>query len=346
MQQVLNNEELAFLSGQLAMILHSGISTLEGISILKEDSPEGEGREILSKVYDSLEETGDLAESMRGTGCFPDYFVKMTEIGDRSGELEEVMRSLSTYYERQQALYNSIRNALTWPLILLAMLFAVLAVLMSQVMPVFEEVFEQLGMEISGVTSIAFRLSNAMQQISAVILVLFVAFVILVLVSMKNASLRNSVMGILNHLPLVRKVNELLTCSRFSHTLSLAFHSGLDMGEGFSLAADLIEDPIAKEKLQKASLQMDEGLDFGEALRKSGIFSGLNARMASVGFRTGAAETALEEISLRCQDEADERIQSAVSAIEPAITAILSILTGLILVSVMLPLLGVMSNIG
>ncbi|MCD8346806.1 MAG: type II secretion system F family protein [Lachnospiraceae bacterium] len=346
MRQVLNNEELAFLSGQLAMILHSGISTLEGISILKEDSPAGEGQEILNEVYNSLEENGDLAEAMRGTGCFPDYFVKMTEIGDRSGELEEVMRSLSTYYERQQALTGSIRDALTWPLILLAMLFAVLAVLMSQVMPVFEEVFEQLGMEISGVTSVAFRLGSVMQQISAVVLVLFVAVVILVLVSLKNNSLRSKVMGVLNHLPLVCTVNELLTCSRFSHTLSLAFHSGLDMGEGFTLAADLIDDPAAKEKLQKASLQMDEGMDFGEALRDSGIFSGLNARMASVGFRTGAAETALEEISLRCQDEADARIQSAVSAIEPAITAILSILTGLILVSVMLPLLGVMSNIG
>ncbi|MCD7834832.1 MAG: type II secretion system F family protein [Lachnospiraceae bacterium] len=346
MRQVLNNEELAFLSGQLAMILHSGISVLEGIFILKEDSPAGDGQEILTEVYNALEETGDLAESMRGTGCFPDYFVKMTEIGDRSGELEEVMRSLSTYYERQQTLSGSIRDALTWPLILLAMLFAVLAVLMSQVMPVFKEVFEQLGMEISGVTSVAFRLGNAMQYISAIVLVLFVAFVLFVLVSLKNVSLRASLMGILNHLPLVRTVSELLTCSRFSHTLSLAFHSGLDMGEGFTLAVDLIDDPAAKEKLQKASQQMDEGMDFGEALRDSGIFSGLNARMASIGFRTGAAETALEEISLRCQDEADARIQSAVSAIEPAITAVLSILTGLILVSVMLPLLGVMSGIG
>ncbi len=346
MRQVLNDSELAFLSGQLAMILHSGISVLEGISILRDDSPAGEGQEILGEVYDSLEMSGDLAEAMRGTGCFPDYFIKMTEIGDRSGELEEVMRSLSVYYERQHALVGSIRDALTWPLILLAMLFAVLAVLMTQVMPVFEEVFEQLGMEISGVTSVVFRMGNVLQRMSAVILVLFVAIVVLVLVSLKSAKLRVSILALLNYLPFMRTVNGLLTCSRFSHTLSLALHSGLDMGEGFSLAAGLIDDPAAKEKLETSSRRMDEGADFGEALRESGIFSGLNARMASIGFRTGAAETALEEISARCQEEADARIQSAVSALEPAITAILSVLTGLILVSVMLPLLGVMSNIG
>lgn len=68
--------------------------------------------------------------------------------------------------------------------------------------------------------------------------------------------------------------------------------------------------------------------------------------MVSLGFRTGSAETALDKISLRCQDEADERIQSAIGALEPTLTAILSVLTGLILVSVMLPLLSVMASIG
>ncbi|MCD7764710.1 MAG: type II secretion system F family protein [Lachnospiraceae bacterium] len=346
MRQVLNDSELSFLSGQMAMILHSGISVLEGFTILKEDSPAGEGQEILGEVCDSLEQTGDLTEALKSTGCFPDYFVKMAEIGDRSGELEDVMRSLSSYYERQHTLVGSIRDALTWPLILLAMLFAVLAVLMTQVMPVFEEVFEQLGMEVSGVTSVVFRMGSFMQQASAVILIIFVAFMILVLVSLKTPRLRVSLLGILNHLPFMREVSDLLTCSRFSHTLSLALHSGLDMGEGLSLAAGLAEDPAAREKLEKASHAMDEGADFGEALRESGVFSGLNARMASIGFRTGSAESALEEISLRCQDEADARIQSAVGALEPAITAVLSILTGLILVSVMLPLLGVMTSIG
>ncbi|MCD7716703.1 MAG: type II secretion system F family protein [Lachnospiraceae bacterium] len=346
MRQVLNDSELSFLSGQMAMILHSGISVLEGFTILKEDSPAGEGQEILGEVCDSLEQTGDLTEALKSTGCFPDYFVKMTEIGDRSGELEDVMRSLSSYYERQHTLVGSIRDALTWPLILLAMLFAVLAVLMTQVMPVFEEVFEQLGMEVSGVTSVVFRMGSFMQRASAFILIVFVAFVILVLVSLKTPRLRVSLLSILNHLPFMREVSDLLTCSRFSHTLSLALHSGLDMGEGLNLAAGLVEDPAAREKLEKASRAMDEGIDFGEALRESGVFSGLNARMASIGFRTGSAETALEEISLRCQDEADARLQSAVGALEPAITAVLSILTGLILVSVMLPLLGVMTSIG
>ncbi|MCC8137248.1 MAG: type II secretion system F family protein [Clostridiales bacterium] len=346
MRQVLNDSELSFLSGQMAMILHSGISVLEGFTILKEDSPAGEGEEILKEVCDSLEENGDLTEALRGTGCFPEYFIKMAEIGDRSGELEDVMRSLSVYYERQQTLVSSIRDALTWPLILLAMLFAVLAVLMTQVMPVFEEVFEQLGMEISGVTSVVFRMGHLMQGVSAVILVVFVAAVILVLVSLKTPRLRASILGILNRLPFMRTVSSLLACSRFSHTLSLALHSGLDMGEGFSLAAGLADDPHTRESLENASRAMDEGADFGEALRDSGVFSGLNARMASIGFRTGSAETALEEISVRCQEEADSRIQSAVGALEPVITAILSILTGLILVSVMLPLLGVMSNIG
>ena len=147
MKQLMTDGELSVFSGQLAMILHSGISTLEGIEILKEDAVSKEAGEILGSINEVLEQTGDLAEALRTSSVFPEYFIKMTEIGERSGTLEDVMDGLSSYYSRQDSLARSIRDALTYPLVLLAMLFGVLLVLMTQVMPVFREVFAQLGIE-------------------------------------------------------------------------------------------------------------------------------------------------------------------------------------------------------
>lgn len=346
MKQTLNDSELAAFSGQLALILHSGISTLEGVMILKDDMAPGEGKEILENVYETLEQTGELAEALRPSGVFPDYFIKMTEIGERSGTLEEVMESLCAYYERQSTLVRSIRDALTYPLILIGMLFAVLLVLITQVMPVFEEVFEQLGMEVSGITNTVFRIGEFMQRGSIVLLVLFVAVVLAGLVSIRSESFRERIFALLGHIPFIKNIYRLLACSRFSNALALALHSGLDMGESFELASGLTDQPDFKNSLAKASKLIEQGSELGESLREGGVFSGLNARMVSLGFRTGSAEDTLQKISIRSQDEADEKIQSAVSALEPTLTAILSVLTGLILVSVMLPLLGVMSNIG
>ena len=346
MKQLMTVGELSVFSGQLAMILHSGISTLEGIEILKEDAVSKEAGEILGSINEALEQTGDLAEAFRTSGVFPEYFIKMTEIGERSGTLEDDMDGLSSYYSRQDSLARSIRDALTYPLILLAMLFSVLLVLMTQVMPVFREVFDQLGIELTGVSGTVFAVSSFLQHGSAVLLVLVIGLAAACFFALRTDRGRAFIQKLAAHIPLVVKIRGLLSCSRFADTLSLALHSGLDMGESFELAAGLADQPEFTDRLTQAKAQMDEGIDMAQALRDCGIFTGMNARMVSIGFRTGSAEDALKKIAVDSQTMADDRIQSAIGALEPTLTAILSILTGLILISVMLPLLGVMANIG
>ncbi len=346
MKQILTDNELSAFSSQLAMILHAGISALEGVSIMRDDMPEGEGKEIISAVYDSLEQTGDLAESLRSSEVFPEYFIKMTEIGERSGTLDDVMDSLSVFYSRQDDLMRSIRDALTYPLILLGMLLAVLLVLMSQVMPVFGDVFDQLGIEMTGISSVVFQISNVLQYISIVLLVCIVCLALTCFFALRSGKGKEKLSAAVLYLPIGRTVSELLACSRFSDTLSLALHSGLDMGESFELAAQMTDQKLFREKTKQAGILIEQGNDLADSLKEAGIFTGLNARMVSIGFRTGSAEEALKQISVKCQEEADSRIQSAVSSLEPTLTAVLSVLTGLILVSVMLPLLGVMANIG
>lgn len=346
MKQILTDNELSSFSGQLAMILHSGISVLEGISIIQEDMPEGDGRNIISAIYASLEETGELAEALSASSVFPEYFIKMTEIGERSGTLEDVMSSLCDYYKRQESLTRSIREALTYPLILIFMLFAVLIVLMSQVMPVFQEVFQQLGIEMTGVSSAIFRISGVMQTVATLLLVLLVILALACVLAMRSKKGKETLLSVIMKLPLGRRVTELLACSRFSDALSLALHSGLDMGESFTLAAGLTDQNLFHGKIEKAGALLEEGSDLADSLRNADIITGLNARMLSIGFRTGSAEDALKQIAISTQEEADNRIQRAVGALEPTMTAVLSVLTGIILVSVMLPLLGVMANIG
>ncbi len=346
MKNLLTDSELAAFAQQLAMILHSGISTLEGVMIMRDDTPPGAGREILDSIYQSLEDTGELAEALRRTEVFPEYFIRMTQIAERSGTLEDVMSSLFEYYSRQSALMRSIRDALTYPLILLAMLFAVLIVLMTQVMPVFREVFDQLGIEMTGISAAVFRISGVVQRISAVVLVAVVVLVIAALVALRTGKGAPALIHAVTRLPFGRTVARLLATSRFCKALALSLHSGLDMGESFELANSLTNHDEFEESVKQASELMDQGNDLSASLRDAGIITGLNARMVTIGFRTGTAEVALDQIAGSCQEEADTRIHAAVNMLEPTLTAVLSILTGLILVSVMLPLLGVMANIG
>lgn len=346
MKPTLTDSELSVFAGQLAMILHSGISVLEGISILREDNPSEEGQQILSTVYESLEMTGDLAQSLRESGVYPEYFLKMTELGERSGTLEEVMDSLSSYYDRQHTLLTGIRDALTYPLILMGMLFAILAVLMTQVMPVFEEVFLQLGIEVGGITGSVFFIGDLMQKGAAIVLLLVAAAVLFCFLALRTGKGKEQLIAFIQRIPLAASIYQQLARSRFANALSIALHSGLDMGEGFEIARELTDEKQFQTMLDQAAALIDEGNDFSDSLRQTGVFTGMDARMVSIGFKTGSAEVALQKISGSCQEEADNKIQNAVGMLEPVLTAILSILTGVILVSVMLPLLGVMANLG
>lgn len=346
MKKAFTNEELALFSDQLSMILHSGISVLEGISILFEDSTDDEEKKILGAVCTTLEETGDLAEALRTPGVYPEYFIHMAEIGDRSGTLEEVMRSLSSHYDREDAISRSIRDALTYPLVMIGMLAAVLVVLVVHVMPVFHQVFEQLGIEMSGTAETLLTLGRGLQRYSVVFLALFLLLVLAGFAAMYLPGGRFVIFSFINKIPLFRNISTLLACSRFSGALALSFHSGLDIEEGFRLASGLIDNRSFHEKTVQAQKKIEEGEDFSKALKDAGIYSGLNARMISIGFRTGSSEEAFNKIAVSCQEEADIRIQNMVSSLEPAIVAVLSVLTGMILLSVMLPLLGIMSEIG
>lgn len=140
----LSNNELSMFCGQMSMILHSGISSTEGLSLMAEDSPE-QGKELLESLISNMEETGIFHQSIRDTKVFPEYMCNMIQIGEESGRLDEVMSALSEHYEQQETISRSIKNAITYPFIMITMMLAVILVLIVKVMPVFNQVYEQLG---------------------------------------------------------------------------------------------------------------------------------------------------------------------------------------------------------
>ena len=146
----LSNSELTTFCGQLALILRSGISSIEGLSIMIEDTPEGEGKKILENLLHETELTGSLYMALEAAGCFPSYMCSMTEIGEQSGRLDDVMNSLAEHYRREEILAKNIRSAVTYPLVMLGIMTAIILVLIIKVLPVFDQVYRQLGAGLTG----------------------------------------------------------------------------------------------------------------------------------------------------------------------------------------------------
>ena len=112
-----------------------------------------------------MEETGIFHQSIRDTKVFPEYMCNMIQIGEESGRLDEVMSALSEHYEQQETISRSIKNAITYPFIMITMMLAVILVLIVKVMPVFNQVYEQLGTGLTGVSKNILNLGILMNRL-------------------------------------------------------------------------------------------------------------------------------------------------------------------------------------
>ena len=148
-KQLLSNEEIASFCGQTALIIKAGIGPAEGMEILKQDTHDPKGQELLSRISDSCRRGSSFHEALLETGLFPDYVIKLIALGEESGNTDDVLTSLSEYYEREQTIADSIKSAVTYPFIMITMMFLVIVVLIVKVLPIFAQVFEQLGTQMS-----------------------------------------------------------------------------------------------------------------------------------------------------------------------------------------------------
>lgn len=341
----LSSAELASFCSQISSVLKAGISAGEGIAIMLEDTSSSQEREILSAIQETLNSTGVFSLGLEDAGVFPQYMHNMVRLGEQAGRLDEVMEALAVHYERESDLAAALKSAVTYPCIMIGMMVLVVLVLITRVLPVFEQVYAQLGQSMQGISRGLLDMGQALNRYSLVLLAVLVLLALLCLYFAKTSSGRKQASAIFSRLPFTRNFSDKKASCRFASGMSLVLKSGLTPEEGMDMAGELTENSLFREKISQCKKLLEEGTPLAQALSHSGVFTGMEARLLMVGDRTGSIDDAMEKIASRCQDELDDAMGNAVSIIEPTLVAILSIVVGLILLSVMMPLMGILAGI-
>lgn len=340
-----SNLELSSFCGQMALILRSGISAMEGVSIMLEDTEGGDEKIILEQLLLDMQETGSLHHALESTRIFPAYLLHMAEIGEETGTLDEVMRALQVHYEREDSISKSIRSSITYPLIMTGMMAVVVIVLLVKVMPIFNQVFIQLGTEMTGFSRMLMNVGTVISRYSVVFIVLLLVIAGVVLYGTRTASGKIRFRKIGHRLHFTKVLYEEIAACRFASGMALTLSSGLNPERSMELVTALNDDPVYRKKIETCREQTEEGKELSEALVSSGMFTGVYARMVSIGAKTGSMDQVMEEIADLYQDDIDTRMNNLLAVLEPTLVTVLSLIVGVILLSVMLPLIGIMSGI-
>lgn len=340
-----SNVELSSFCGQIALILKSGISSLEGLTIMSEDAISTDEKQILEALLNHMQETGSLYHALESVKIFPSYMLHMIEIGEETGTLDEVMEALQNHYEREDSINKSIRSSITYPMIMTGMMALVVIVLLVKVMPVFNQVFMQLGSEMTGFSRALMNVGAIINRYSAVFIILLAAIAGFIFYGTRTASGRNLLRSLGYKLKLTKVLYEEIAVCRFASGMALTLSSGLNPERSLELVTSLNDDPVFQEKLGRCQDAVNQGEDLSQALFHSGMFTGVYARMASIGSKTGSMDQVMEQIAELYQEDIDMRMNNLLAILEPTLVILLSLIVGIILLSVMLPLMGIMSSI-
>lgn len=346
-QKNLDNSYLSALCLELSLFLHAGITLSDGLYLLIEDDDDIKSREIISGLAKRVDQNRPLSEAMEEMQLFPSYMVKMILIGEKTGRLSDTLKSLSEYYESQKRLSITIKNALFYPAILLVMMIAVIVILITVVLPIFNDVFNQLGSQLPPFTETMMNIGTALSNASLFFIILAAVLVLTGIILLLSPRLRTRCAQFYSNLRGERGLASKISLARFSNALSMSLKSGLDMKESFNMASTL--SPPSKINLEKYRIcaqYLDAGSSLTDALKASDIFPSMYCRMLTMGAKSGNMDTVMSEISRRSENSVNDAIESRLGRIEPTLVIITSLIVGVILLSVMLPLINIMSSMG
>ena len=343
----LTNEEVSSLCEGLALQIHAGIVVGDGLSLLAEEETDGARKAILTEMANKVDDGAALAAAMRKTEAFPDYVCGLLDVGERAGRTEEALSALARHYEDRTRLDRRIKSALLYPAILLVIMLAVIVILLVQVLPIFNEVYENLGGSLTGIAGGLLSLGQALDRAMPVLCVLLGVVVAFMVVFAASPSFRDRVMSVWRRTMGDRGVSRKINTARFAQSLSMGLCSGLPIEDALTLSSSLLEHvPSAKSRCDDCIKRLEDGEPLAAAMRESEVLPRTECRLLEIGLRSGSGDNAIEQIARRLSEDSETALEEKVGQVEPALVMVTSILVGLILLSVMLPLMNIMTAIG
>ena len=211
-------------------------------------------------------------------------------------------------------------------------------------LPVFRQVFRQLGLEMSGISGALLGIGETLSRYSTAFLVLLAAMIGFILFLVLHPKGQELIRKIVCRFPGMKEIPVNLDYSRLCQCISLGIRSGLSPELCVELAGAVVSQTEIREKLASIQKQLAEGYGFTEAITESGLFKAMELRLISLGFQAGASDEVMEKLAEQYEEKSTDSVSHIVSILEPTIVIVLSILVGLVLLSVMMPLLGLLSE--
>ena len=347
-QRKLDNLGVSAFCESMGMMVRAGIQTDEAVALLEQGTAEKEKGVLgagITLMKERVEEGASLSDAMREAGIFPEYALKMVAAGETSGRQEDVLFRLSRYYRDQKTISEKIRSAVTYPAAMIVLIIAVLAVMLAMVLPAFTDVYDSLTGSLSASTYSYIRWAYGFCWF-ALVLMIVIAVCLFGGLYLWNNGKKEAVEKVLRRIPLCAEILDNMGMFCFTSALGTFLASGELQDIAVIDSIPMAECRPVEEKLKKCVARMEEGHSIAQAAYDEELFEPVYGRMLLAGERSGNMESVLERLTELLEENCTAKVDSLVGIVDPLLSGVLMFTVGLSLLSVMLPLIGMMNSIG
>ena len=338
-------KDLAIFCRQFYTMLNAGVSITNAISILSNELPNKKLREILSDIEDDIKKGETLSESMaRHKKYFPQLLISMVESGEISGNIDEMMLRMSVHFEKEYKLNNKIKSAMTYPSVLSVVAIGAVMFIMTFVMPTFVDMFEEEGIALPMITRALLGASEFLSN-NLIFILIFIAILVVAFNAYKKTPNGIVVMSKLKlSLPVLGTLNKKIIVSRFTRTLSTLLSAGVSLVHALPTVAGVLENKVAEDAILKIRERVVRGDGLSSPIRENYIFPKMLSSMIKIGEESGSLDDILNKTADFYDDEVEQAIQTATSLIEPLLIVVMGVVIGGIVISIMLPMFDMYSQ--
>lgn len=342
-QSVISSKDIGDLTKQLATLLNAGLPLDRSLSLLVELTDDGSQVQIMiSQLLDKVRSGTPLSEALDNqNGVFSKFYINMIRAGEAGGQLDGVLDRLSDYMERSKELRGTVKTALIYPAILVSMAVLSLMVLLTFVVPQFQEMFESAGKELPLATQIVVGVSEFLQRYWWLIIVGTLGAVIYMKYQLSDPDRRYVWDKRFLEMPFVGDLIRKLEIANFSRTLGTLLGNGVSLLLALTIVKETLNNKILAEKIGDAADNLKEGGDMSGPLIESAQFPKMATQMIQLGEETGSLEEMLERVATTYDKEIKITIERMLTMLEPLLIVGLGLLIAGIIVSILMAILSV-----
>jgi type IV pilus assembly protein PilC len=344
-----DTKDLVTFTRLFATMIDAGLPLVQCLDILASQQPKPAFANVLKDIKNSVEGGSTFSDALRKhPKIFDELFVNLVQAGEAGGILDSIMGRLSIYLEKRQKLIRQLKGALSYPTIVFVIAIGVMGVMLTFVIPAFENMFAEFGGgadALPALTRFMVALSHGFVTFLPITLAGLLALAVGASYTLRTPQGKRAFHKTLLVMPIMGAVLQKISVARFTRTLGTLLSSGVPILDALEICAKTSGNLVIESGIMHVRQRISEGQNMAEPLTEAKVFPDMVVQMIGVGEQTGALDQMLNKIADFYEEETDVAVAAMTSMLEPIMMVGIGGMVGVVLVSMYLPIFELAGNI-